>query len=864
MDEIKRKLTLIEAQMSLRRLCARRIARSPLLIPATGLITGILLQSALRSQHHVAVPGLILWLWITLLGLCSAAICTYAVRAHKTVTPEAVVPGVLLCFVCLGAIRLIAFQTPLPDAIERFVGQERVLATLRGRIVTRPTLERRDWCMADFAFTDPSSSFYMNVEQTQAPQGWVQANGTIRVHVSEPTPNLHRGHVVQVHCWLHRFDAPTNPGQFDVAAYLARRGVHIGATVPSRDAIEVISDTDTSVPDTLRQWLAGAASPALLTDVSSNPSTRGLLEALLLGRREDIDARTYEAFRKTGLLHLISLSGMHLGILVGMVWWLCKLVGLMKPTRAIVCLAATGLFLLIVPARAPTLRAAIIVWTFCLSVLLRRHPDPLNSLCLAGIVLLLIRPTQVFEAGWQLSFAAVVGILLLAHRIEGWIHEATKRRFRSPDHRAHPALRLTQWFADRTIGLFSAGLAAWIAGAGVLLFHFYTITPLASIWTVLVFPLVALILTLGLFKMALFFILPTLSHLLGGILAGATDVLVWVVNTMALPQINTILIGHVTVWVIVFYYASVLLTLYVPIRRPAVKQTLWLVIALSLIAYLGALKWQRTHRSQLDLTCLDVGHGQAIVVRCPGTKTLIFDAGSLHRSNIGTRIVVPFLDYMGIGRIHAIVISHSDIDHINGIPEIAHRRPVDHVYAHETFPRQSAGKGPTERLLECLGRSGHQIESMPETIRTGPTIIRTLWPASNVASPETLTDNDRSMVCAITHGPSTLLLCSDIEQYAQRQILALYPDLTTDLVVVPHHGSTATQDKNFLEKLNPGILLCSRAPKEPPRNGENPPEYPGEQFDTAQNGATTICVLMGTGNMVDMFVYTQKGQLAGE
>ena len=100
---------------------------------------------------------------------------------------------------------------------------------------------------------------------------------------------------------------------------------------------------------------------------------------------------------------------------------------------------------------------------------------------------------------------------------------------------------------------------------------------------------------------------------------------------------------------------------------------------LTLLVPLGVMKWQRTHRDHLSITCLDVGHGQAILARLPGTMNILFDAGSLYGSDIGTRIVLPFLDYEGIGRLHAVVVSHRDIDHINGLPEVANRRRVDRV-----------------------------------------------------------------------------------------------------------------------------------------------------------------------------------------
>ncbi|MHC4147041.1 MAG: ComEC/Rec2 family competence protein, partial [Planctomycetota bacterium] len=276
---------------------------------------------------------------------------------------------------------------------------------------------------------------------------------------------------------------------------------------------------------------------ALLGDLPDEGSSRGLLEALLLGNRRDVDSDTYRAFLRTGLLHLISLSGMHLGILFGIIWLAAKTAGLMKRPRAMICAIAVGVFLIIVPPRAPTIRAAIICWAFCASLLLRRRPNPINTLSLAAIILLLMRPTQLFEAGWQLSFGSVVAIILFTKRIEAFLNELLTDQLPSAK---IPAV------GSALLRLFAVGLAAWLGTAGILLYHFYTITPLASIWTVLVFPLVSAILALGFLKMILFFLLPTLSTVLGVAVVFLSDALIWIVEVIARLEISQMLIGRVS------------------------------------------------------------------------------------------------------------------------------------------------------------------------------------------------------------------------------------------------------------------------------------------------------------------------------
>jgi len=841
MDEIKRKLDQIDRQMTELSLNGRLIRVAPLFLPTVGLMLGILVQACLSRSLDEVGPTFP-WLWITLLVLFAIGTFVETLRHRERPRPEIVACGAMLCFACLGAVRWLDVRTPAPSDVRRLVGTDRQLATIQGRVLTEPQPERRDWCFACFLHTDLSTSFYMRLDRVKSPDGWQPVSGTVRVQVNEPTLNVRVGDRIQAYCWLHRFQAPTNPGQFDVARYLAARNVYIGASVPLREAIEVNRDRVDGLVARIRRRLGNSATAALLGHGPADEPHEGLLEALLLGQRGNIDRQTYQAFRRTGLLHFISLSGLHLGILAGTLWWLCKTAGLLKPARAVVCIIATAVFLLTVPPRAPTIRAAIIVWVYCVSVLVRRRPSPLNALCLAAILLLLRNPADLFEPGWQLSFASVAGVLALTHRVEHIISAIIHRGPQREQRRTSGPAAAVKHLSNQALGLFSTGVAAWIGGAGILLYHFYSINPLASLWTVLVFPLVAAILILGLFKIILFFILPTLSNLLGLLVSSLADLLVLIVKGIAPFKLNALLIGHVAVWVVVFYYALVVVGAFLPTRRPRLKNWLCMAMILMLVGYLGGLKWRRTHRNDLSLTVLDVGHGQAILARLPGTTNLLFDGGSLYTHDVGTRIILPFLDYIGIERLHAIVISHHDIDHINGLPEVAGGRRVDHVYGPDALLSQSETV-PTARLLkQHLLSERLAIEPAPKTLRIGPTHIQTLWPPDPITLNDHVSDNDLSLVSLIQFADVRILLCSDIEEFAQHQIMGRNPELKANVMVLPHHGSARTLDRAFLTNLAPEIAIasCSRADLERGRIVSGNPA--GKIFHTAENGAITVCV----------------------
>ena len=813
------------------------ISTSPLVFAAVGLIFGIFLQGLL---------SLSVWVWLIVL----AAVAVVSILAFAfpkiSLRPPIFAYAALICFMCLGGIRSISYSTPEVNDIRNFVSGKRKLATIRGLIVTEPRSQyNRDWAFAKFKFTDPPSGFYLKVREVQTVNGWTAAAGTVRVGVDEPVLDLAAGDYIQAYCWLERFNSPGNPGQFDVNRYLARRNVFIAASVKSRQGIELLQAKKVGAFTKVRTYARQAAAEALLGDSLEQGPRRALLEALLLGHRGNIDSDTYRAFQKTGLLHFISLSGMHFGILVGIIWWLCKVMGLLKRGRAVVCIIATAVFVFVLPPRAPTLRAAIICWVFCLSFFFRRSPISLNSLSLAAIILLLLQPTNLFEAGWQLSFASVLGLLLFCERTHLFLYEKITSlpwRWKAP--KTKPFFRIISRPGPYLLRLFSTGLTAWLGGAGILLYHFYTINPFTSIWTVVAFPLVAAILTVGFLKIVLSFFMPSATALLGVVAAVLCDWFVGLVKLIEGLSPGQVLIGKVGVGVIVLYYVTIVFAGFFRLRESLLKKVVCSVMVVVLVFWVGALKWQRGHRDNLIIHCLDVGHGQSIVTQLPGGETILFDAGSLYYSNIGERIVNPFLNYMGIDRIDAIIISHNDVDHINAIPEVVKTGTVKSVYANEPFFAKVDRWGTAKFLAERLKEDGYELRSLSQGLELDSSAkISFIWPDKAEGSNEQLSDNDKSLVVLIEYAGRKILLCSDIEKKAQRKLLGLYPNLKAQVVVVPHHGSARTLQEGFLQKLQAEILICSCSSRAFEKGQITQPEIQGTRsYYTGPDGEITVSV----------------------
>ncbi|MHC4889249.1 MAG: ComEC/Rec2 family competence protein, partial [Planctomycetota bacterium] len=200
-------------------------------------------------------------------------------------------------------------------------------------------------------------------------------------------------------------------------------------------------------------------------------------------------------------------------------------------------------------------------------------------------------------------------------------------------------------------------------------------------------------------------------------------------------------------------------------------------------------------------------------------------------------------DYSGINKIDRIIISHNDIDHINGIPETVEHCKVEDVYANAAFFDEADERGTAKFLNDCLNENGFKTQPLEKDLNVGSrTKMKFLWPNEQIYEDETVSDNDKSLVSLIEFDGTKILLCSDIENFAQIELLRLTPNLKADVVVVPHHGSAKTLEAGFLESLEADILICSCGRMQYERQQMSRGQNKANSFYTVRDGAITVSI----------------------
>ena len=855
MDEIQQKIEEFKQDLQSQSPLKEIFLSCPAVLPAVGLIIGLVLQ------YYFNLP-LLVWFGFLILSI----ILYLPLFCRKTVISTEVSPdssgrakrrnlffyrfldfgifdafarndkreflqifiSIFLCFICLGGIRLISQNKPFPNDIRNIVNQDSSFARIRAQIISAPAIvENNDWFFAKNFPSTPYTTFYAKVTDIKTASGWMTAAGTIKFYISEDINSLNLGDKFESFCRLEKFSPADNPGQFDIAAYMNNNGVYLSASVKTVNTITTFGTENFKSPFDIKVKLHNLAVTALNGNTEPDDDMR-LVEALLLGSRTKINRPLYNDFIKTGLVHLVALSGMNVGILAGFFWWLSKKAGLLHKGRSIACIIATIIFILVVPSQSSILRAGIMFAIFCLARLFNRQSKTLNSLALSLILLLLIRPIDFLDASFQLSFAAVLGILLFYEPIKKYLSVPIE------------PLRQTPFYLSVRMPLymFAVGLAAWTAIIPLIAWHFYQFQTLTSVWTVPAVIPATVITVLGTLKILLNPLLPTLAYGLSLVIDFSAKILAYLVTLFAKVPFTSIIIGKPSIYIVLLFYILLFLWKFFPFKRSAKNYIYPAAITFLLIFTVLIAKFEKF--GNLQLTVLSVGHGQAIYLKTPDSKNFIIDAGSITNTNIGEKIVNPFLNYIAADKIDSVFVSHDDIDHYNGLPEILDKHKCKNAYTTPQFIQNAATSPADARLIEFIKSKNIPLCVSPEKISSGKVIITRLWPRET-PDENSLMDNQSSLVLLIEYAGRKILSCSDITADIQKQLMVLYPRLDIDLMITPHHGSARTADSDFINAFKPEFLITSCSESRLSSVDAQIKEH-SQSYYTCSDGAITVLI----------------------
>lgn len=823
-----------EPQMDL----ATALAGLPPLLPwALGVVLGIAADNALAIPPGPAAA--------------IAALAALFMLAPQARNRWVFVPALITACACGALLHHRALRTTPADDIGQFTTAEQRLARVTGLVVDEPRISAAGF--APFAAWLPQStrtSFILAVDGVETTTGPASASGRVRVTVKEAALQVTEGARVEAFGWLFRPGPPRNPGGFDWAGFQQRRGVHAGLVCARSECVNVIPNAEGSRPGWRTRWRGWAR--RLLQDERLRTGGAGLtvLDAMVLGRRAGVERNIEQAFIDTGCAHYLAVSGMHVAMLAAAVLVPARMLGLPRRRTALLVMACVAAYALLADARPPILRSAIMVFAYGIGVLLRRPGGVTGALALAAMGILAIEPAALFDLGFQLSFAAVAGIVALSPVFStalaagaGWARRTALR-----EHRLSPELeRIAQQHADDTGWrraakalrlLLAVGLSAWVSSLPIVAGGFGYVALWGWLNSLLALPLVYVVMLTGFLRMALDALIPPLGDLLDPVLDLAVAALVGLLETLAkLPGVN-LSVAPPSAWFIAAYY-GLLAVLAARVRGWRIRGLLPATVAL--LALTAGVSLLRTNTPDgVRITQLAVGRGTSTVIELPDGGVWLYDAGASGSFDPARHVILPFLRHQGIRRIDGIIISHANLDHFGGVPEVIRSLPCGPVYLAPQFERDCGEAMPCGPLLEGLHQRHHPIEQVVagDTLQLGEDVaIEVLWPPADL--PAAYDINDASLVLRLTYGGTSALLTGDIES-ASQYALVERGGVRADVLVLPHHGAVVPSTPAFLRAVGAEVLIRSSFVPTDPRGSLEQLIGPASLFNTADDGAIEI------------------------
>jgi competence protein ComEC len=617
----------------------------------------------------------------------------------------------------------------------------------------------------------------------------------LRVSLSGAGPDLVAGQRVLVEARLKPLVAAANEGEWSRTAVNERRGLVASGWYELPHLVQL------SPPSTWRRWLE-ARHQALSTDVRvivSDPDAASLVLTLAAGERAALGDELEDVFSRSGLAHVLSVSGLHVAVIAFSLFALLRwaltrrqyLLVRVLDARALAAPLAVWLvwgYVVYTGSQAPAVRSGVMCTLVLLAHLFQRRSDALNALCVALLVMTLVDAATPLDLSVQLSFTAVLAMVLLAPAVRRAMPIAPP----APQRQTGWVLRLARW-REAVLQTAAASIAVTLTTAPIVLGAFQRVSLAGVVSNIVTMPLAGLLTMLSAGGAAAHLVsawLATPALWCGGLVARGFLLIARAFSELPGGVIALPAPGPV---VMLAWWAGLAALVFLRGR--------WRLLALTAPSALVVLITQAlTPATRVDVTFLAVGHGDAIVITSGGHAALVDGGGVPNGHDTGRRFVLPYLRQRLVKRLDLVALSHAHPDHALGLQAVLEEVPTQQVW----LPA-GVGQGPlVSALLEAAGSAPvDEVEAGDPGLSIGAARLEILGPPVDRGQLES--ENDRSLVLRVRHDDVTFLLTGDLERQGEA---ALDPGHVT-VMKAPHHGSNTSSTQALLAKSMPKyVVFC--------------------------------------------------------
>lgn len=744
-----------------------------------------------------------------------------------------------------------------PDDIHWYVEERPTIVELRGVLDDEPQvhlLPKDDPLIISRRRPEEEAVFTivpLGVSHIKVRGAWQKASGRVEMLTGERLTDLHAGDNIEVLGRLEPLNGPENPGEFDRAAMLRDEGVRGLLRVQHpKDAIVRLERASFASLDAWRARVRGWGIRVLRDELT--PPNDGLAAALLLGDNTLLAPADWDRYIRSGVIHVLVVSGQHLVILAAFLGFCLRYTPLERRTSLILIVLFLWSYALLAGGRPSVVRAAVTVSVFAGGLLLRRATLTLNALAAAWLLVLILNPADVNNTGCLLSFVCVAALY--------WNVEQSRNA--TPQDpldllvaQSRPAWQRGLLALGRAVLVYyKVSLLLWLVVTPLVVarLNFLPLMALAIgppvIW------LTTLALVFGFQLLIVSAICPPLTPLfawLTSFFLTLTDSLVSFAGQFWQRQGY---VSSIPAWWLIPAYLLLAVGLVLPTSYRATR--LIFVAGVGWLCVLLATSLIPPRSDELRVTFLSVGHGGCTVLETPDGRVLLYDAGSMRGPAIVRRQLAPYLWSRGIRRIDELFLSHADLDHFNGVRDLLERFSIGRITCTPTFAdkRNSAVK----HVLDIIERHGVPVRIVQrgDQLEAGDVRLDVLHPPSLGPDGE---ENVRSMVLLVRHGRNRILLTGDLEETG---LVDFTRDRhqrkeSVDILMAPHHGSQKLDAEALMDFTQPRLVIACQAVK-PDLPATSAYRRPGVRYlGTWPHGAITVRS-HATGLIVETFVTGER------
>lgn len=653
--------------------------------------------------------------------------------------------------------------------------------------------------------------FELRAEQLFIRGGIKNLRENLQVSVYNPVKEFIPGERIRFPGKIRSFKNFNNPGRYNYELAMKLKGLSCNISVSDGRRIVTMGNDGLNPVMSILEKTRKPIKKLFKENLS--PDSYALYSALILGERQGIKPVLRESFNRTGMGHILAVSGLHIGLIAWLIFYISKVLfsisyrltlktDIHKLAAIVTCIPVIG-YTILSGFHISSQRAMIMVLTYLFSIIIGREKEIWSTLALAALIVLALDPNQLFSISFQLSFLAVVGIL--------WISPIALKKIPDPLYTTNSKNILSSIYIY-FFGLIVITLCAVIFLLPITAFYFHQISLVSIPTNLMVIPILGFwIIPFGLLSSIFVHFSPWIAGILISVGSLGLELIIHLIKFWADFTWSSFWIVTPNIFEIVLCYVFLLFLYFF-------KRGLWVKIGFAIILIIGFIDisfwvYETRFNKTLRVTYFDVGQGNSALIQFPGKEKMLIDGGGFSGSDfdVGRMIIAPSLWYLKIRNIDYIVLTHPQVDHMGGLQFIASNFSPKEFWYNGDISNNPSFK----RLLQTL-KENRTLILLPENLNTAIDVsganIDVLYPHSKRNNTDFGSKrlNNNSLVLRLSYKGISFLFPGDLEIEGERAVVRTSGDnLKSDILLAPHHGSKSSCSRYFLEKVKPKICVIS-------------------------------------------------------